>query len=414
MNWLDEYSEHPLWQAVDDARGPSGRPPDTLGGDYPDLTKALIESLKEYQDYPHPAITPRLLDDTLSAVNAVLTPGPIHRRTTPSGNKAPADTSDPVEQLASTVRQWAIAKRRDAHRSPREAFRLEKIASRSLERVDKFVSQQESRLDSRDLKSLEILEDARARANQITLESQALAEREISKAAARLAKIEDLANTAAVTIEQQKTRLDEALNSHQESFNRSQELRNNSWTATLERSESEIREHIARMGENEKRSLMVLSAIGVNSTATDYGNHANQQAKIANSWRFGALLAYCLAACLFVVPTVALYLKPESGIDWWQLVIQRIGAPGGVAAVGYFLSRESGQHRAQERLSRQIQLTLTAIEPFIATLPGKQKEQIRVETARKIFALSDKIIFKGASKRSPSLHPHSQAAENVT
>ncbi|UJH69384.1 hypothetical protein [Ornithinimicrobium sp. INDO-MA30-4] len=33
-----------------------------------------------------------------------------------------------------------------------------------------------------------------------------------------------------------------------------------------------------------------------------------------------------------------------------------------------------------------MQLTLTALEPFIANLPEPQKERIRVETARRIFA----------------------------
>lgn len=72
--------------------------------------------------------------------------------------------------------------------------------------------------------------------------------------------------------------------------------------------------------------------------------------------------------------------------EWWEVVRQKLGAPVGAAAVGYVLIRESGQHRKEERSARQVQLTLTALEPFIANLPEKQKERIRVETARRIFA----------------------------
>lgn len=72
--------------------------------------------------------------------------------------------------------------------------------------------------------------------------------------------------------------------------------------------------------------------------------------------------------------------------EWWEVVRQKLGAPVGAAAVGYVLITESGQHRKEERSARQVQLTFTALEPFIANLPEKQKERIRVETARRIFA----------------------------
>lgn len=69
-----------------------------------------------------------------------------------------------------------------------------------------------------------------------------------------------------------------------------------------------------------------------------------------------------------------------------EAVLQKLGASVCAAVVGYPLIRESGQHRKEERSARQVQMTLTALEPFIANLPEPQKERIRVETARRIFA----------------------------
>lgn len=71
--------------------------------------------------------------------------------------------------------------------------------------------------------------------------------------------------------------------------------------------------------------------------------------------------------------------------ECWEVFLQKLGAPVDAAAVSYVLPRETGQHRQEERSAHQVQLALTALEPFIGNLPEKQKERIRVETARRIF-----------------------------
>ncbi|UJH69383.1 hypothetical protein [Ornithinimicrobium sp. INDO-MA30-4] len=55
------------------------------------------------------------------------------------------------------------------------------------------------------------------------------------------------------------------------------------------------------MREHEEQSRNVLSAVGVNATATDYGAYANAQNEAANRWRIGAVIALSIAAAAFLV-----------------------------------------------------------------------------------------------------------------
>lgn len=73
-------------------------------------------------------------------------------------------------------------------------------------------------------------------------------------------------------------------------------------------------------------------------------------------------------------------------------MVQRIGAPVGVAGIGLFMSRESGLHRKVARSAKQTQLNLVALEPFIINLPEDQKKQIRYETARALFARTESAL----------------------
>ena len=76
------------------------------------------------------------------------------------------------------------------------------------------------------------------------------------------------------------------------------------------------------MREHEEESRNVLSAVGVNSTATDYGAYANAQKEAANRWRIGAVIALSIAAAAFLVVAGAPLFGFGGSSDWWEVVLQ--------------------------------------------------------------------------------------------
>ncbi|WP_146000575.1 hypothetical protein [Brevibacterium ihuae] len=254
------------------------------------------------------------------------------------------------------------------------------------ERIDERLSEIETQ-SSEQAESIAVaLDEHKAALPEQQTQFAELVDKKTSELQDELAPLREAASEADSIIEQQKTRLDTALSSHQEKFSSGQDDRTEKWTSLLADNESKLQEHLTAMREHEEQSRKVQSAVGVNATATDYGAYANAQKEAATRWRIGAVIALSIAAVAFLVVAGAPLFGFGGNSEWWEVVLQKLGAPVGAAAVGYVLIRESGQHRKEERSARQVQLTLTVLEPFIANLPEKQKERIRVETVRRIFA----------------------------
>lgn len=95
---------------------------------------------------------------------------------------------------------------------------------------------------------------------------------------------------------------------------------------------------------------------------------------------------FIAAGATFVGMAVASLAGWGVGLSWWEVIGQKVAAPGGLAAVGASCAREPGQHRKQERSARKNELVLTALHPFIVYLPEEMQEAIQMETARTLFA----------------------------
>lgn len=254
------------------------------------------------------------------------------------------------------------------------------------ERLDERLSEVETQLSKQSETIATALNEHKAALAEQRKQFKKHIEEKTAELQVELTRLREAARDADSIIEQQKTRLDSALSSHQEKFSSAQDERTEKWSALLADNEAKLQEYLAVMREHEEQSRNVLSVVGVNATATDYGAYANAQKEAANRWRIGAVIALSIAATAFLLVVGAPLFGVGGDSEWWEVALQKLGAPVGAAAVGYVLIRESGQHRKEERSARQVQLTLTALEPFIANLPEPQKERIRVETARRIFA----------------------------
>ncbi|MGV8912832.1 MAG: hypothetical protein ACOH14_09490 [Rhodoglobus sp.] len=383
MSWEDDYRNHEIWpniRTVLEALTPVQE--DQLTDQVLHL-KALFAYADGFKENPLVVVPTVVLDITNSIVSQIRdhVPGNIPAIFT-SGGGAPLSLSD---KFAQQLRAWpapggvrlsGLGRRAEAvDESFQELIGL--IAQRNTELEESLVAVKQEYQEALQTHRTEV-EDAAAVATSAIQEKAAAL-------GAELERIKSAASVAEVITEQQKARLDEALTSHQEKFSDAQEQRSEKWVELVASNQKLIDEHMVQMAVHQEQSRSVLAAVGVNATASDYAAYAAEQARIANKWRVGAVVAFSAAALYFLTAVSISYFGIAPDLEWWEVAVQKIGAPGGAAAVGYFLQREAGQHRQQEREARQVQLTLTALEPFIANLPTEEKRIIRMDTARELF-----------------------------
>lgn len=386
MAWEDHYRNHELWPSVTETlKALSEVPADQLTDDLTHL-RALLTEIDGHADQPHAALATAHLTTVKNVVDTISSAIPGSPATIFSPPPNNRNGLSPFVQLAQHVRTWPATGTTRLNGLGSRAEEVEAAFKALNERIDERLAEIEAQSSGQAESIATALDEHKAALAEQRTQFTELVEEKTSELQDELTRLREAADDADSIIEQQKTRLDSALSSHQEKFSSAQDDRTEKWTALLAENETKLQEHLTAMREHEKESRKVLSALGVNSTATDYGAYANAQKDAANRWRIGAVIALSIAAAAFLFVAGAPLFGFGGDSEWWEVVLQKIGAPVGAAAVGYVLIRESGQHRKEERSARQVQLTLTALEPFIANLPEPQKERIRVETARRIFA----------------------------
>ncbi|GAA1633740.1 hypothetical protein GCM10009700_21160 [Brevibacterium sanguinis] len=398
MAWEDEYRDHMLWTAVTNAvESLSEVPAEEFTDDLARLRTVLSE-IGGHAEQPHAVLSNEHLTAVKNLVDAVGASLPDSIATIFSPPPNNRNALSPFVQLTQQVRTWPATGSTSLRGLSKQAEQVEASFASLNKRLDERLSAIEAQATEQSKTVAASLEQQKADLAEQRTMFEALTEEKTTELQEELARLQTATTETDSVVEQQKARLDSALSSHQDKFSAAQEDRTQKWSSLLEDNEAKMQEHLEKMQEHEEQSQKVLSAVGVNATATDYGAYANDQAKAANRWRIGALIALSIAALAFLGAAGASFFGFGTDLDWWQVVFQKLGAPVGAAAVGYVLIRESGQHRREERAARQVQLTLTALEPFIANLPPEQKELIRVETARRIFAEQKDALPKAAAR----------------
>lgn len=211
------------------------------------------------------------------------------------------------------------------------------------------------------------------------------AENLVTDVAARVSEVDRNVAALSTTAETQKGRIDAAIAAIQNDFTANESERESKWTAQLATQQTTIDAYMERMAGYEAQSVNVLGAVGTNSTATDFGIYANEQMKAASTWRRIAASVFAVAGLVFIgSATFWPWISDESG---WESALARLGVTAAVAGVGAYAARESSQHRREERRAKQVQLVLTALEPFIANLPDEEQKKIRAASADAIFVL---------------------------
>lgn len=371
MGWMDDYRSHTLWDVLDGAKERLEQVQDAgeLDGDTEraEMVHAMLARLDGMRHSPDITITQGSLDAAVSHLQNLTSYLP---------NLEPFFSSayGPLtfESLARTVGAWPQP----------DAAELASLES-EIAAVMSGLTKARGRLSTLNDK----LTKTDAAIEEYDAAQRTAAENLVADVTSRVAEVDRNVNALGTTAETQKGRIDKAIEGFQTDFTANESERESTWTAHLAAQGNAADAHMKRMAEYEAKSVKVLGSVGVNSTATDFGAYAGEQKKAATTWRRIAAIVFAAAGGWFIVSAPFWPWTWTSGESGWESALARLGVTAAVAGVGAYAARESSQHRREERRAKQVQLVLTALEPFIANLPAEEQKKIRSASAEAIFVL---------------------------
>lgn len=366
---MDDYRSHSLWATLDDAKA---RLNQHLEAGELDGATARVERVRDILSY---------IDGMRGIPNITVTQGSLDAASQNLANLvAYLPNLEPFfssaygtltfDSLAELVAPWPQSR-------PAEIAGLRS----SIELVDSAVDAAHRRVISLDEK----LKAMDATIEEHEAAQLAIAANMVAEVGTRVAEVSRNVETLISTAEAQKGRIDTAISEISTKASEHEADRDEVWTVRLQDHSDSVAEYMARMEGYEARSVKVLEAVGVNSTATDFGQYAMEQRNAANRWRLAAAIVFVAAGTWFIASSFPWFTA--EGTDAWESALARLGVTAAVAGVGAYAARESSQHRREERRSKQVQLVLTALEPFIANLPKDEQNRVRTASAEAIFVL---------------------------
>lgn len=180
-------------------------------------------------------------------------------------------------------------------------------------------------------------------------------------------------------ISEQVKRLDEALNTQNNTFmNRVAE-----WKKESEAAAASIvatgDKHLASLKELEQQSRNLVDATSRHTITAEYGDYANKQERAGFWWSAGAV-----AAAIGGFIYLSFVLAGIHSASVAETIAKATVSSLVVLGAG-FMSRESSGHRKEARDARRTQLDLNALDPFLTKLDEDEANDLRREFAQKIF-----------------------------
>ena len=142
-------------------------------------------------------------------------------------------------------------------------------------------------------------------------------------------------------------------------------------------------------GEQLLQKMKELLAVSSDLTlSTDYGRHADAEAKSAERMRRGAVAAG-VTAVLAGVAGIALQAWASAhnwqNYDAWSVLPGKLAVIAALAAIAAYLGRQSSTHRRYSEHLRNAQLELRNLGPYLAPLPASEQERIRADLVATFF-----------------------------
>lgn len=138
----------------------------------------------------------------------------------------------------------------------------------------------------------------------------------------------------------------------------------------------------------------VVGIISTEAVAHGYGKTANEEKSAAKGWRIVAVIAlivWIIAGLVFFVLTY------DKELSLSALARQFLISTPFVLLAG-FAALQVSKHQRAERINRQQELEIAAIDPYLATFDDDTRNQVKRSLAEKLFGQREVEPAKGDSK----------------
>lgn len=135
--------------------------------------------------------------------------------------------------------------------------------------------------------------------------------------------------------------------------------------------------------------LDIHDLVATDGVAGGYKSTADDEGKVANTWRLGAFV-FLGAAALWLGAKLYFGVNAlkESGVNWEEIVTS-ISLTGILLAAAVYASKQSSFHRNNEKKMRWFALEVKAIDPFLASLGEDDQKKLKAQICERIFGQSD-------------------------
>lgn len=384
--WAHEYTDHQVWRLIDETIA-------LLDGlDLQDVSlepqvqriRVIMHAIAAWREVPSPLVSQTMLTALDTAIRSPLkgqldvwlqNNNPIHA----------TRAHQALEDVLQAARGWPSSKERSllsAAATVRESTRASKTFLETLDdEVDSIKGQLREAKDTFDTLVEKNHDDV--------VERFELIQSNVDQAEQELDQLKGHIDTAVQDYLKRFTDAEEGrLEKHQENLERQRQRFDDELDEavkaseqTLEAQEASGSDTLARIKELKTEVENVVGAIGTASTANWYMERAENQSKAANFWRWGAIGGFALA---FTASFLWITLLNGNSESWRSLFVKSTLTFTLLAAASYAI-RESTRHRKAEFEAKKTELTLRALDPFIANVRKPERERMKLATARDIF-----------------------------
>lgn len=151
---------------------------------------------------------------------------------------------------------------------------------------------------------------------------------------------------------------------------------------------------IAALETQKAHAEKVVGIISTEAVAHGYGKTANEERDAAKGWRIVAVIALVV---WIVAGLVFFGLTYDKDLSFSALARQFLISTPFVLLAG-FAALQVSKHQRAERINRQQELEIAAIDPYLATFDDDTRNEVKRTLAEKLFGQRELEATKGDSK----------------
>lgn len=207
----------------------------------------------------------------------------------------------------------------------------------------------------------------------------------------------------------------EALASQGKNFSEFLTASKNQHDALREDLSNQSKSLIVALETQKSHAEKVVGIISTEAVAHGYGKTANEERQAAKGWRIVAVIALIV---WIVAGLVFFGLTYDKDLSFSALARQFLISTPFVLLAG-FAALQVSKHQRAERMNRQQELEIAAIDPYLATFDDGTRNEVKRTLAEKLFGQRETETQKGDSKQildvvSDTLKTVKQLQESLT